>query len=95
MGGSRHRRKRTKRRGSRKLRGGGCNDSLESHVGGKKRSRRRRSKRHSKRCSKRHSKKGGNPGLVPLGLLGSLLALGPKKHRSKRNRRRGSKRRRR
>ena len=89
MGGTRHRRR---RRRSRKLRGGKCPFDTAASVGGA-RSRRRRSR--NRRSNKRSCKKGGNR-LVPLGLLGALLAVGPKKHRgSKRHRRRGSKRRRR
>jgi len=91
MGGSRHRRRR-----SRKLRGGSKHVSLvetAAPVGGK-RSRRRRTRSRTRR---RSCKKGGN-GLVPLGLLGTLLAVGPRKHRGSKRRgskRRGSKRRRR
>jgi len=84
MGGARRRRK------SRKLRGGLKNPPLVEHAGlvGGKRSRKKRSSR--KRTKGRSCKKGGN-GLVPLGLLGALLAVGPKKHRG--SKRRGSKRR--
>jgi len=85
FGGSRcTKRKGTKRRGTRKMRGGNLtplgSSPFESRgqAGG------------SNRRSRRQSRKGGSP-LVSLGLLGALLAA-PLKHRSS-NKRRGSKRR--
>jgi hypothetical protein len=50
--------------------------------------RRRRTK--GNRAKRRGTKRGGQSALVPLGLLGTLLAMGPKHHRKskKRTRRR-------
>jgi hypothetical protein len=91
IGGTR--RKSTKRRGSRKFKGGAnlrplhpapfpSSSSQSAQKGGKK------------HRSRRHSKKGGSP-LVPFGLLGTLLAVGPNRSSSRRrgSRRRGSRRR--
>jgi hypothetical protein len=64
---------------------------LNTLMGGGRHKKHRRSKR---RKSRKGSRKGGSSGLVPLGLLGTLLALGPKKSRRKHGKRNRTRRRR-